>query len=207
MIYEFRTYSLKPRSLPEVLKRFGDAYEKRRKHSELAAFWYTEIGPLNQIIHAWPYADLNERARIRDESRKDGTWPPKIHEYLVTMESEIIVPFPFSPELKPGKMGPVFEMRSYFVKPGTGMKDVMERWETQLPKRTELSPLAFVGQTEFGPLSKYIHIWPYASLEERARIRKNAIDTGVWPPKGGAADTLVSQENKIMLPAPFSPLQ
>ena len=55
MIYEVRTYDLKPRAVPEVEKRFGEAYEKRKKHSELAAFWHTEIGPLNQIVHVWPY--------------------------------------------------------------------------------------------------------------------------------------------------------
>jgi len=63
-----------------------------------------------------------------------------------------------------------------------------------------------VGRTEMGPLNKYVHIWPYPSLDERARIRKHAVDTGAWPPPGGA-DVLVTQENKILLPAPFSPLQ
>ncbi len=38
MIYEFRTYGLKPGSLPEVMKRFGEAYEHRKKYSQLAAF-------------------------------------------------------------------------------------------------------------------------------------------------------------------------
>jgi len=31
LIYEMRTYDLKPRSLPEVLKRFGEGYENTRK--------------------------------------------------------------------------------------------------------------------------------------------------------------------------------
>ena len=206
MIYEFRTYNLKPGSLQEVLKRFGEAYEHRKKYSELAAFWYTEIGPLNQIIHVWPYKDLAERTRIREEASQDPKWPSKIQEYLERMDAEIYLPFPFGPVLKPGKLGPVFEMRSYFVKPGTGLKMTAERWEKALPKRTAISPLAFVGHTELGPLNKYVHVWPYPSLDERARIRKHAVDTGAWPPPGGG-DTLVSQENKILLPAPFSPLQ
>ncbi len=33
MIYEMRTYDLKPRSLPEVEKRFGESSEKCRKYS------------------------------------------------------------------------------------------------------------------------------------------------------------------------------
>ena len=41
MIYEFRTYTLKPRSLAEVEKRYGEAYEYRKKYSPLAAFWHT----------------------------------------------------------------------------------------------------------------------------------------------------------------------
>ena len=70
MIYEMRTYDIKPRSLPEVEKRFGEAYEKRKKYSELAAFWHTEIGPLNQIIHVWGYKDLEERNKIREAAVK-----------------------------------------------------------------------------------------------------------------------------------------
>src|SRR5688572_27162788 len=113
MIYEMRTYDLKPRSLPEVEKRFGEAYEKRKKHSEMAAFWHTEIGPLNQIVHVWPYQDLEERGRIRAAAIKDKTWPPSIGDYIVRMQTDIMIPFGISPELKPGKMGPYFEMRTY----------------------------------------------------------------------------------------------
>ena len=61
MIYEVRTYHIQPRSLPEVLKRFEEGYQKRKEFSELAAFWYTEIGPLNQIIHVWRFDDDADR--------------------------------------------------------------------------------------------------------------------------------------------------
>src|SRR6188472_1853712 len=94
MIYEMRTYDLKPRALPEVIKRFGEAYEKRKKLSPLAAFWYTEIGPLNQVIHVWPYADLAERTRIRAAAVAGGDWPPKIGEFIVSMRAEIMQPWP-----------------------------------------------------------------------------------------------------------------
>ena len=92
MIYEIRTYRIAPRSLAEVEKRFGDAYEYRKKYSPLTAFWHTEIGPLNEIIHVWAYPDLAERARVRAEAAKDPNWPPKISEFVQTMRSEIVVP-------------------------------------------------------------------------------------------------------------------
>ena len=78
MIYEIRTYQLKAGSLAEVEKRFGEGYEYRKKYSPLAAFWHTEIGPLNEIVHVWPYTDVAERARVRAEAAKDPNWPPKI---------------------------------------------------------------------------------------------------------------------------------
>ena len=92
MIYEVCTYGLMPGSLGEVEKRFGASYEYRKKYSELAAFWHTEIGPLNEIIHVWPYADLNERTRVRAQFANDPNWPPKIHEFIRTMHSEILIP-------------------------------------------------------------------------------------------------------------------
>jgi hypothetical protein len=205
MIYEIRTYTLKPGSLAEVEKRFGAAYEYRKKYSPLAAFWHTEVGPLNEIIHMWPYADLAERARIRGEASKDSNWPPKIQEFILHMDSEILVPFPFLPELTPGKMGPVFEMRYYNIKPGT-LPDLMKRWEPAIGPRVKLSPLVTAGNIDFGEANGFVHIWAYESMDQRMAVRAKARETGVWPPPGGG-DSLLAQRNKILLPASFSPLQ
>jgi hypothetical protein len=205
MIYEFRTYKLKPGSLAEVEKRFGAGYEHRKNFSPLTAFWHTEIGPLNEIIHVWGYKDQAERTKIRAEAGKPGVWPPNTSEFIVNMKSEIVHPFPFVPELKPGKMGPIFEMRYYTIKPGT-LPDIIKRWEGKIEERTKFSPLALAGHVEHGQANSYLHIWPYESLNHRAEIREKARAAGAWPPPGGG-DMLLTQENKIMLPAAFSPVQ
>src|SRR5262245_4989685 len=166
MIYEFRTYDLKPRSVEEFEKRFGDAYEKRRKHSELAAFWHTEVGPLNQVIHVWPYKDLTERNRIREEATKDGTWPAKTAEFIVGQRSDIYIPFPMSPEIKPAKLGPFYEMRIYTLTQG-GLANIAKAWEHSLPARLKFGPLWGVMYSELGGINKFLHIWPYPSLDAR----------------------------------------
>ncbi|MEE9202854.1 MAG: NIPSNAP family protein [Dehalococcoidia bacterium] len=97
MIYEMRTYTLKPNCVNEFEKRFAEALPHREKYSKLAAFWHTEIGPLNQVIHLWPYEDLNERTRLRAEAAKDPHWPPKVHDLIETMETKILIPAAFSP--------------------------------------------------------------------------------------------------------------
>jgi len=210
MIYEMRTYDLKPRTLGEVEKRFGEAYEKRRKYSELAAFWHTEIGPLNQIIHVWPYKDLEERNRIRAAAVKDGVWPPATTEFIVAMRSEIMIPFSISPELKPGKMGPYYEMRTYTHAAGH-LSKLQQVWEKAVPERLKFSPLCAAWYSELGGLNKFVHIWPYPSLDARNATRDKAHAAGVWPPSaeklGLPPYSLVAQENKILMPSSFSPLQ
>ena len=128
MIYEVCTYNVRPGSVAEVEKRFGEAYAYREKYSPLAASWHTEIGPLNQIIHVWPYQDHNERARVREAAAKDKHWPPPIKDYIVRQRSEIVTPVSFAPLIKPGKMGPFFEMRTYTLPPG-GLALTLDNWE------------------------------------------------------------------------------
>lgn len=205
MIYEIRTYRLKPGSVAEVEKRFGEAYEYRKKYSPLTAFWHTEIGPLNEIVHVWSYADAADRARVRGEAAKDPNWPPKIQEYIVAMQSEVLVPFAFIPEPRPGTMGPMFEMRYYTYKAGT-LPDLAKRWESKIAERMKLSPVVLAGHVEFGEANRFIHIWAYKSLDQRLAIREQARQAGVWPPPGGG-DTLLTMANKILMPAAFSPLQ
>ena len=212
MIYEMRTYDLKPQSQAEVEKRFGEAYEKRKKYSELAAFWHTEIGPLNQIIHVWPYKDLEERNKIRAAAVKDGAWPPKTSEFMMRQRSEIFHQFPFSPELKPGKQGPFFEMRVYTYAAGQ-LPNLTKCWEHALPPRLKYSPITAVWYSELGGLNQFIHVWPYKTLDERWAIRKKTAEDGVWPPSAVAKKAgipgyeLVLQENKIVMPSAFSPIQ
>ena len=58
MIYEFRTYDLLSGTLNTVIDKFGEKIEGRNSITKIGAFWYTEIGPLNQIIHVWPYKNM-----------------------------------------------------------------------------------------------------------------------------------------------------
>ncbi len=204
MIYEFRTYTLHPRTVPEFLKRFGDALEPRHKLSKLAAFWYTEIGPLNQVIHVWPYENALERSKIRAEAAKLSTWPPKVHEFLVDTKSELFEALPYSPPLEPSSNGPYFEMRSYVLKAGS-MPQMAQRWGEYLPGRLKLSPLTGVFTSDVGSLNQWVHIWAYKSLDERVAVRKKATADGIWPPPGDSP--VVRQETKILLAAPFSPIK
>lgn len=207
MIYEVRTYDLQVRSLGEVEKLFGENLPVRLKYSPLGGFFHTEIGPLNQIIHIWPYADIAERTKIRSEASKEANWPPPIAPFIKHMTAEIVAPLPFSPELKPGKNGPVYELRTYQCKPGS-LPLIVDSWGPLIEERAKRSPLIGAWFSDLGVVNKFMHLWAYESLEHRSQVRAQAQADGIWPPKPKEGkDYLVSMENKILLPASFSPLQ
>lgn len=207
MIYEVRTYRLKPRMVPSFLDAFGEAYENGRKQlSPLAAFFTSEVGPLNEVMHIWPYADIGERDAIRAEAVASGVWPPAVTDMIHDMNSEIFRPFPFMTEFLSGEHGPLFEYRYYTVNNGT-MPGIIKGWEDAIGARRELSPCAMAMHTDVGNLNKYVHIWPYKSFEHRQQVRDEGVAKGVWPPKGSPKGAIVTQDNKLLLAAPFSPLR
>ncbi len=205
MIYEVRTYTLKPGSVAQWEANFAEALPNRTKHSELGGLWHTEIGPLNQVVHIWPYENLQHRTEIRALAAQEPGWPPKGGDLLLNMESQIFIPAPFSPQLGGGqKLGNIYEMRIYQYQPGT-IPTVIERWGEALQGgRLGLSPIAACMHSDIGGLNVWIHIWPYQDLAERARIRAESQKLDTWPPK--TREFLVAQQTKILIPAACSPM-
>jgi NIPSNAP len=206
MIFEMRTYLMKPGSIPEVEKRWAAALPERLKLSPLAGFWRTEVGSLNQIIHVWPYKDLNERDTIRAKAIEMGIWPPKAAEFILEMESKILHSAPFSPNFQPGQHGNIYEFRTYTYGPGSIPK-VIESWSGRIKQRTALSPLIFAGFTDIGALNQWVHVWAYKNMGEREKIRADAVAAGIWPPPRHESVTLLKQQSWLAIPASFSALK
>ena len=207
MIYELRTYTLKPGSGPEFEERFTKRQPFREKHSKLGGFWHTEFGPLNEVVHIWPYESLQHRQDVRDAMAKDTDLQRMRGSDLITNQvSEIYIPAPFMRPLGGDQaLGNIYEMRSYTFLPGA-MTGLLESWTKAIPQREEYSPMAAGMFTELGGLNKWVHIWPYESIGDRDRIRAETVKAGIWPPGGEYRDLMVKQENKIMAPASFSPM-
>jgi hypothetical protein len=203
MIIEMRTYDLLPGTVKTVEERFAAGLPHRTEFSKLAAFWHTEVGTLNRVIHVWPYDSLDDRERIRKAARDDVHWPPKISEFVVAQESKILLAAPYSPPLGEANLGGIYEIRTYTVKAGS-LADMVSTWGKYLEDRLKLSPLAAVWYSELGPLNQFIHIWPYKDAADRDRVRAESTKLSSWPPP--SRQFLVKQESAIVVPAAFSPL-
>jgi hypothetical protein len=170
----------------------------------LLACWYSEIGALNRILIIRKSADAAKVVENR-VATPNARNPFGIGEFITYLSLDTYVPFEFMPPMQPGTFGPCYEVRSYVLKPD-GLAPTIELWRKAVPARARVSPVLAAMVAVTGAAIRFMHIWPYKTYDERARLREKAVADGVWPPPGGP-DHLISQQADIYLPAAFSPMR
>ena len=102
MFYEIRTYRLKNGAISDYLKVVGQegiAIQKRHL-GKLIGYFFSEIGPINEIVHIWGFESLDDRQARRMRLAADPAWQkflPKIRDRIVTADTKIMTPAAFSP--------------------------------------------------------------------------------------------------------------
>jgi len=102
MIYEERTYTHKPESLGSYFKTYeaeGLAVQKAIL-GNLAGYFHTDFGTLDQVAHIWACESLDGRARRRAKLWQDPTWLsyiPKVLPLVEKMENRLLIPASVSP--------------------------------------------------------------------------------------------------------------
>lgn len=102
----------------------------------------------------------------------------------------------------------IYELRTYDVKPGLLAPYVQLFNAAGMPARSEQANLVGFWHTEFGSLSRVVHLWRYESLAQRAAVREALMLDPRWSveflPK--AMPMLERMESVILNPTSFSPL-
>jgi hypothetical protein len=104
----------------------------------------------------------------------------------------------------------LIDHRTYTVRPGTLPQQLKlyEEFGLVAQKRHLGEPLAYLT-TESGELNTYVHIWVYKDAADRAARRAAMAADPEWQAflkKNAEAGYLIKQENKLMTPAPFAPI-
>ena len=96
MIYDMRIYDLKPGSVPEYMKAVEEVAFKIRKDQgiKLAGWYYTDVGPLNRIVHIWGYRDYTHFEESREKVRSDPRWTkeylPRVKNLIISQQDMIV---------------------------------------------------------------------------------------------------------------------
>ena len=77
-----------------------------------------------------------------------------------------------------------------------------------MPEREKLSPLAACFTSEIGGLNKFVHVWAYKDLNDRAAVRSKVLQDPEWQVYlGKSAPCLAEMKSIILNPAPHSPMK
>lgn len=211
MIYELRTYTLKAGTAPEAAKTAGTLGRDIRgdNYGKLEGYWMTEIGPLNQVMHLWSYADLNERAKVRAALSQNKRWTseyvPLIREKLIRQDIRLL--HGLVAPVKPATEGNLYEFRSYRIKP-TLVGQWIAHFREALPVREKYSKICALFQTEAGQPNEVCHFWAYPDLITRGKVRAAATADKDWQAFLAKASPLLEEmHSTICLPAEHSPLK
>ena len=208
MIYELRTYTLIAGAEEEFTKRIAERQPARERYSPMAAYWRVDVGPLNEVVHVWPYSDAMHREKVRASLGMDEDLrrlPPR-RDLVLTQRSELMTPTSFMRPMgsKDFGSGNIYVMRIDTYAPGA-LPDVLTAWSAALPAREVLSPLVACWTNDVGDLNRLVHVWVYKDHAQRSNVLAEVRERGVWPPKTSSRP--MKQESKVLLPAAFSPLR
>ena len=212
MLYELRTYTVKPGTLGDMVKAASTVSQEIRgnDYGKLEGYWSSEIGALNQVMHLWSYPDYNERTRVRGELGKNSRW---VNEYIplirpLIVRQDIRLLNAVRAPVAPASTGNIYELRNYRAKPLGAVKQWLDAFTAALPAREKYSKIVGLWQTEAGQPNGVCHIWAYPSLNARAEARGAALKDPVWQEFLGKGSALLDEmHSTIMLPTPHSPLK
>ena len=211
MIYELRTYTLVPGKQGEYLKLSGDLSRKIRgdDYGKLEGFWSTEFGTLNQLVHLWSYADLNEREKLRTALGKNERWRaeyvPQIRPLLISQENKILsAELPLTP---PADTGNVYELRWYRTHAARA-GEWLEHFKAVMPTREKYMRRVGLWQTQMGQLNEVVHLWVFHDLNDRAAARAKLGQDSAWQDFLAKSTPLLAHMQAIVLnPAAHSPMK
>jgi len=175
---------------------------------ELLGCWFTDIGVLNQMIVLRGFDDLASLQAERQRTQLNAS-PFGCGEIFQSLEQHSYQGFswmkPVRPSAESGINGPVYEIRTYGIKPG-GVQPTIDLWEQAVPARDKISPCVVAMIALDGPL-RFTNIWAYSNIESRSKARAEAVAQGIWPPKGGPAHLTTNMMSTIAMPTAVSPLK
>jgi len=167
--YDVTTITVRPNTQPKALAVLKDQLANARG---FVACWFTDIGALNRIMIIRAVddlaANLNERRALLVSRNPFG-----IGDLIDEMTMDIYSALDCVAPMAPGDMGPFYEVRTYVFRPD-GVAPTEQLWREWLPKREKVSPILTAMMSATGRVARFMHIWPYKSLDERARLRAEA---------------------------------
>jgi NIPSNAP len=180
--YEITTLSCSPLGMDDASKAahawIADSFAGR-----LLGIWHSDIGTVGQLIVLRSFENQADLAGERERALM-STNPFGSAEGGNPLTMESFAPFPFLPPVKDRDYGGTFEFRTYVQKPG-GLPGTMDGWRAAIEPAKAYTDHLVVNMYALDGAPRITHIWGFASVAERDRLRQQHYGADLWPPKSG----------------------
>ena len=202
MIHTVTYLNLRPQTTAAALKGVERWLRGEGRDGRLFACWYSKLGQVNRIL-VWHGFETEAELMRRQIALARSPDPYGAAEYLVGLSSNVFHEIDFIGTASVDARGPLFEVRDYVMRLD-GLTNLLDLWRAGLPARLNVAPWVTAMYSLTGAAPRVLHIYPWASLEQRSDVRDRAQSVG-WPPRD-APKHIGRQEATIYLASALSPL-
>ena len=203
MPYEIATLSCSATVLREVSRHAAAWVADPSAGGSLLGLWRAEAGALGRLLILRGFDTAADMAQERRRTALSDN-PFNGGHLLRGFSQEGYAPFPFLPPIGPQKLGPLYELRTYHLAPGT-LSRVMAGWNAAMEPARDYTRHMVTIMYALDGAPRITHIWGFESFEARLAIRQKASADGVWPPKD-VPEHIVEAGSLLAFPDAVSPL-
>lgn len=201
--YDMMLARLKPRTVPAALERMNGWLKEEQRGGELLGCLFSELGIVNQILLLRRFGGIDALLDARQRI-VHSTDPLGIGEFAVELVMNIGAAMPATALAPAASKGSFFEVRTDVPRSGS-MDRAFDLWRAACNRAAGPRP-CFGAYSIAGDSQNLVHIWPWATLDERAQIADDASPTNLWR-LAEPDDAPLSQRVDIFRAAAFSPMQ
>ena len=96
-LYDFRQYDINPFHAETYARLLAEVLPVREKYSRNFGIWTPAVGSIHQVVHLWPYQDLDERNTARAGIAAEPAWKDffaQVFPLLRAQRSSLLRPVP-----------------------------------------------------------------------------------------------------------------
>jgi hypothetical protein len=180
----------------------------KNQNTKLIGAWKSQIGVQDRYIHLWRYDSYADYQTSLDSLKNDTDHAKYISQSLQMLnkrENQLCVSFTFWEQPPARDTEHIYELRSYYLKPGT-LIEWGNNWSRGIRARFDARVTGMF--TQVGPLYVVHHMWAYKDLKARKDKRETAWQQEAWQDTVRHTVPLIRKmESKILTALPYSPLK
>ncbi|XP_058493263.1 protein NipSnap homolog 1 isoform X2 [Solea solea] len=162
-------------------------------------------------VHLWRYKGgypaLTECLKKLNNNKEYLEFRKERAKMLISRRNQLLLEFSFWNEPLPRQGPNIYEMRTYYLKPGT-MIEWGNHWARAIKYRQENNEAVGGFFSQIGDLYVVHHLWAYESLQSREETRNSAWLKEGWDSSVYYTVPLIrNMESRLMIPTKGSPLQ